>query len=82
MIILMTKLIQNHITFKGANKSPDDTMPKTTVAYADINIIQSNFVEASKSITNNQTLFIQQTEKSLQNACVNTINPLVDTINE
>ena len=70
------------IAFKGTNKTPDDTMPKPTAAYEDINIIQSRFVEALKSITNTQTLFIKRAEKSLQNALGNTICTLVDTINE
>ena len=69
-------------TFKGTNTTPDGTMPKPIVAYEDINIIQSSFVEALKSITNTQTLFIQQAEKSLQNSLLNTISPLVDTINK
>jgi hypothetical protein len=52
------------------------------VVYEDINSIQSSFVEALKSITITQTLFIQQAEQSLQNAFGNTISPLVDTINK
>ena len=69
-------------TLKGTNTTPDGTMPKPIVVYEDINIIQLSFVEALKSITNTQTLFIQQAEKSLQNALGNTISPLVDTINK